>query len=173
LGRTLSNLAGALRAAVVIGPGTEAGHTVVARAAAMVGQPFAANCVAVTLGDPTIVTRSRWGGSLQEEAALRGSPAVLTVAAHAIPAEEIAGAAGPSVQPFSPDLDPADLVVRVVDHVAPAEAGIALADAKGVVSGGRGVLSAEGFAIVEELAGLLNAAVGCSRAVTMAGWRSH
>lgn len=173
LGRTLSNLAGALGAAVVIGPGTEAGHTVLARAAAMAGQPFAANCVAVTLGDPAIVTRSRWGGSLQEEAALRGSPAFLTVAAHAIPAEEIAGAAGPSLRSLTPDLDPADLVVRVVDHVAPAEAGIALADAKVVVSGGRGVGSAEGFAIVEELAGLLNAAVGCSRAVTMAGWRSH
>jgi electron transfer flavoprotein alpha subunit len=41
------------------------------------------------------------------------------------------------------------------------------------VSGGRGVGSKEGFAIIEELAGLLGAAVGCSRAVTSAGWRPH
>ncbi len=42
-----------------------------------------------------------------------------------------------------------------------------------VVSGGRGVGSKDGFAIIEELAGLLGAAVGCSRVVTSAGWRPH
>jgi electron transfer flavoprotein alpha subunit len=42
-----------------------------------------------------------------------------------------------------------------------------------VVSGGRGVGSEEGFAILEELAALLGGAVGCSRVVTNNGWRSH
>jgi electron transfer flavoprotein alpha subunit len=42
-----------------------------------------------------------------------------------------------------------------------------------VVSCGRGAGSPEGFAPAEELAGLLGGAVGCSRAVTIAGWRSH
>src|SRR2546430_736766 len=67
----------------------------------------------------------------------------------------------------------ADLVVRVVDHVSPRNGGVSLAEAKVIVSGGRGVGSKEGFAIIEDLAGLLGAAVGCSRAVASAGWRPH
>jgi electron transfer flavoprotein alpha subunit len=77
------------------------------------------------------------------------------------------------VERFSPELDGADLRVRVVEHVAASGGGVSLTDAKVVVSGGRGVGSKEGFAIIEELAGLLDAAVGCSRAVTSAGWRPH
>jgi electron transfer flavoprotein alpha subunit len=48
-----------------------------------------------------------------------------------------------------------------------------LAEARVVVTGGRGAGSAEGFNPIVELAVLLNAAVGCSRAVTIAGWRPH
>jgi len=57
---------------------------------------------------------------------------------------------------------------------APAGAGGAsLATARVVVGGGRGVGSAEGFASLEELAGLLGGAVGVSRVVTSEGWRPH
>ncbi len=64
-------------------------------------------------------------------------------------------------------------MVRVSGHVDPSSGGVSLTTAKVIVSGGRGVGSKEGFAIIEELAGLLGAAVGCSRAVTSAGWRPH
>ena len=151
---------------VVVGPGTERGNEVLAHVAAMLDLPMAANCVSATPGDPLTLTRVRWGGSLLEEARLHGSPALLTVAPHAVAADE---------QSVEIELVPAasEAIVRVSERVETVTAGVSLADADVVVSGGRGVGSAEGFAVIEELAALLGAAVGCSRAVTSAGWRPH
>jgi len=148
----------------IVGPGTDRGNEVLAHVAAQLDLPFAANVTDVR-GDE--VTRQRWGGSLLEEARIHADRKLLTAAPFAF------GASNTVVQAsvLSPSLDDA---VTVVEHVAPDTGGkVSLADAKVVVSGGRGVGSAEGFAILEELAGLLDGAVGCSRVVTSAGWRPH
>jgi electron transfer flavoprotein alpha subunit len=157
-------------ASAVVAPGTDRGNEVLAHVAAKLDQPMAANCVSVTPGDPFIVLRVRWGGSLLEQAALNGSPLLLSSAAHAVAAEPIGAVESLAV---SDSASEADRAVQVVEHVQAASAGVSLAEAEVVVSGGRGVGSSEGFSVIEELADLLGGAVGCSRAVTSAGWRPH
>jgi electron transfer flavoprotein alpha subunit len=168
--QTLLELAAERSASAVIAPGTDRGNEVLARVAAKLDQPMAANCLSVTPGDPASVLRTRWGGSLLEEAQLRGSPLLLTSAPHAVAAEPLGDV---EVVPVSAALSELDQIVHVVERVPASTAGVSLTDADVVVSGGRGVGSAEGFSVIEELAELLGGAVGCSRAVTSAGWRPH
>jgi electron transfer flavoprotein alpha subunit len=170
--QSIVELAGALSPAAVIGPGTDRGNEVLAHVAAKTDLPLAANCVSVSLGEPASVRRVRWGGSLLEEAHLHGSPMLLTVAPHAVSAAG-AEAGEATVESFTPTLSAADRLVHVSERAEAASAGVSLVDADVVVSGGRGVGSADGFSVIEELAALLGGAVGCSRAVTSAGWRPH
>jgi electron transfer flavoprotein alpha subunit len=166
----LDQLADRLRPDAVVAAGTNRGNEVLSHLAARRDIPFAANCIAV--GSDNTVTRVRWGGSLLEEARVNSDLKLLSVAPHMVEATTVNGGTA-TVEKFEPELTEADLVVRVVEHAETPSAGVSLAEAKVVVSGGRGVGSADGFGMLEELAGLLNAAVGCSRVVTMAGWRPH
>jgi electron transfer flavoprotein alpha subunit len=146
----------------IVGPGSDRGNEVIAHVAAQLDLPMAANVTEVR-GDE--VTRQRWGGTLLEEARIHAEQRLLTAAPFAFAAGEV-----PAHEILRPDVNGA---VKVAEHVAPDTGGISLSDAKVVVSGGRGVGSSEGFAILEELAALLDGAVGCSRVVTSAGWRPH
>ena len=157
----------------VVATGSDRGNDVMAHVAARADLPLAANCTAVEAGDTYLVTRLRWGGSLFEEAALGGAVKLLTVAPHAVASEENPSADGLEVVPFSPTLSEREFRVRVTGRLEPAAGTVTLQSARVVVGGGRGVGSAEGFAALEELAGLLGGAVGCSRAVTSLGWRPH
>lgn len=157
----------------ILAAGTERGQEVLAHVAARTELPMAANCTEIQAGEPYRITRARWGGSLLEEAYLDGEPKLLTVAPHVVRAEEVAEAIEMTINVVTPTLADKDFRVRVIDHVETAGDKVSLTDARVVVGGGRGVGSAEGFESLEELAALLGGAVGCSRAVTNQGWRSH
>ncbi len=164
----LDQLIDRIEATAVVAAGTNRGNEVLSHLAARRDLPFAANVVAI--GSDGSVTRVRWGGSLLEEARIHSDLKIVSVAPHMVEATTVNGG-NASVERFEPELE--EQVVRVVEHAETPSAGISLEEAKVVVSGGRGVGSADGFGMLEELAGLLNAAVGCSRVVTMAGWRPH
>jgi electron transfer flavoprotein alpha subunit len=164
----------------VLAASTDHGSEVLAHLGAVTGLPLAANCISASRTSPGEwrLVRQRWAGSLLEEAILAAPLALLTIAADGVPAQSVPfqGVPGQSaeliVTQYQPSLADGDLLVRAVES-ADRRAGVSLATARVVVGGGRGVGGAEGFAVLEELAGLLGAAVGVSRVVTSQGWRPH
>ena len=77
-----------------------------------------------------------------------------------------------NVEEFSPTLSEADFSVNVIS-VDKAKDKVTIADADIVVSGGRGLKGPENWAMVEELADTLGAALACSKPVSDMGWRPH
>ena len=172
--RVLAGLIAQTGASAVVAAATDRGNEVMAHLGALAGQPMAANCVSAGragAGSYRIV-RQRWAGLLLEDAVLEAPVALLTVATDAVPATPAAGPATLAVHVYEPELAEGDLLVRASES-AGQSGGISLASARVVVGGGRGVGSAEGFAPLEELAGLLGGVVGVSRVVTSEGWRPH
>ncbi|MFQ5556392.1 MAG: electron transfer flavoprotein subunit alpha/FixB family protein [Acidimicrobiales bacterium] len=171
-GETVAEMARELEPDTVIAGGSDRGNEVLAQAAARLDSAFVANCTGVTPGDPWEMTRLQWGGSLLEDVELTAEVALVTCAPHAVVAEPVDSPRDVVVEEFRVELDPVLARTVVRDRVVLTR-GMTLPTAPVVVGGGRGVGSAEGFAALEELAGLLGGVVGCSRAVTNNGWRPH
>ncbi len=172
--RALRELADTLGVDAVVAAGTERGQEIMASVGAATGLAMAANCLSASWLDTGAIglSRQRWGGSLIEDAALDGVPALLTVASDgvlAVPAEVPTSTTIHDVRAVAGELERRVMVSEWIARGG----GVSLADARVVVGGGRGVGSEEGFAALDELAGLLGAAVGVSRVVTSAGWRPH
>ncbi|MDH3301575.1 MAG: electron transfer flavoprotein subunit alpha/FixB family protein [Acidimicrobiia bacterium] len=171
---SVRQLADALGAEAVMSVGTDRGNEVMAQLAARTGLPFVANCTTIDASDDDewSMTRVQWGGSLLEDSTLAADRKLVTFAHHAVAAAEADTAGAGDVAEFEPELDDSHTITMIKDRAVETQ-GVTLSTSPVVVSGGRGVGSAEGFRVLEELAELLGGRVGCSRAVTNNGWRPH
>ena len=127
---------------------------------------------AIPRGAEKKITRLRWGSSLLEETILKGNPLLITLALNLVKAEAVSGES-PIIEEFQPKLSDKDFRVKLTGKEEDADSGTSLTSASIVIGGGRGVGSAEGFAVLEELAECIDGAVGGSRVATNNGWISH
>ncbi|MEV0378477.1 electron transfer flavoprotein subunit alpha/FixB family protein [Nonomuraea sp. NPDC050643] len=127
---------------------------------------------AVGLGEGFVADQSIFGGGVNVHSKVRkGTPIVAVRPNSTAP---VASAGAGAEEEVSVTLSDAAKAARIVERVKQEKgARPELTEAAIVVSGGRGVGSAENFVIIEGLADALGAAVGASRAATDAGWYPH
>jgi electron transfer flavoprotein alpha subunit len=115
-------------------------------------------------------TRQTYGGKAMAVVQPKAFPVVATVKLRTMePPTKEEGRTGEEIR-IEVALEASQLKTRVLEKVQEEVTGVKLEDAKIVVSGGRGLRGPEGFKILEQLAQVLNGAVGASRAATDAGW---
>ena len=123
-------------------------------------------------GDAVIVKHPINIGKVIATASIAGTPAVIGLRPGNTTLVENPKAA--KVEPIQPASDPSTARVRVVEISQGASAKLDIGEAPVVIAGGRGLKSAEGFKLAEDLADAFgNAAVGATRAVCDDGWRPH
>jgi electron transfer flavoprotein alpha subunit len=168
----LASLVGTAAPDAVLVASTAEGKEVAARLALKIDSGVLTD--AVNLGEGMVAEQSIFGGSsIVHSRVTKGVP-IITMRPNATSPVAADGPAAAERIDVSLELSDAARQARVVDRIV-VEKGTRpeLTEAAIVVSGGRGVGSAESFSIIEELADSLGAAVGASRAATDAGWYPH
>ncbi|MDQ2739680.1 MAG: electron transfer flavoprotein subunit alpha/FixB family protein [Actinomycetota bacterium] len=159
--------------AAVLVTSTFDGREIAGRLAVRLGAGLLSDVVGVTDSDGVVVaTQSVFGGEYTTQYRVTKGVPVISVRANAIEGSAPAVSA-PEIVELRTSVDAAS-VARVTQWL-PEEVGDRpeLGGAKVVVSGGRGVGSADNFRVVEELADDLGGAVGASRAAVDSGYYPH
>jgi electron transfer flavoprotein alpha subunit len=130
-----------------------------------------ADCTALAWEEGELMaTRPIYAGKLMSTCMIpERRPRVLTTRVRAFAKPEPEAGRDGEVVELEPAMAEDEILTKVVGFEE-SEGGVSLADASIIVSGGRGVGGPEGYEPLQELADLLNAALGASRAAVDAGW---
>jgi electron transfer flavoprotein alpha subunit len=157
----------------ILAPVTSRQREFMARLAAKLEVGLSADSVALAMnGDALVATRPIYAGKLLSKVTWAKQPWMATLRPNVFkPAESQAGASA-GVERLSLTVPGAQM--KFIERREEASTGLPeLTEAEIVLSGGRGMKGPENYVILEELGGIIGAAVGASRAAVDAGWRPH
>ncbi|MCP4714450.1 MAG: electron transfer flavoprotein subunit alpha/FixB family protein [Deltaproteobacteria bacterium] len=115
-------------------------------------------------------TKPVYGGNALATYTCDTFPQIATVRDKTMTSPEADASRQGEVTSIAAGLDPSAVRAKLLKRVKEEEEGVRLEEASIIVSGGRGIGGAEGFAQLQELAALLNGAVGASRPPCDNGW---
>jgi electron transfer flavoprotein alpha subunit len=172
--RTAAEVARQEAAGLVLLPSTSRGRELAAGLAAALDCGLAADVTAIepAAGGAVRFERPCFGGNRLIAVETLSLPVVAGVRPKAFPMPEVANGRAGEVVTVAVEVKPEELEsVKLLEFIAGGGEGqVSLQDAEVVVSGGRGLQKPEHFSLVRDLAQVLGAAVGASRAVVDAGW---
>ena len=147
---------------------TDIGRDMAPRLAARLGGGLAMDCIDLSIDPDTklmLQTRPVFGGNASAVMVTRTArPQMATVRPKTMSALEKDDSRQGEVVSMEPGADSSVIKAEVIDTVLEEVEGIKLEEAEVIVTGGRGVGSAEGFDVIKELADVLTGAVGATRA---------
>jgi electron transfer flavoprotein alpha subunit len=169
----VADLAGKESPQAIFAPVTTRQREFMARLAARLGAGLSADSTAMALDAGKLVaTRPIYAGKLLSKMTWAKTPWMVTLRPNVFRPGEAQAGASPTVE--KPAATIPGETMKLVERRQEASTGLPeLTEAEIVVSGGRGLKGPENFVILEELAKVLGAAVGASRAAVDAGWRPH
>lgn len=155
---------------IIIIPNTSLGKDLAPRVSAKLNAGLAMDCIALDVqGNDILATRPIYAGKLLQDVKPTSDVKIFTLRPNVFPASVINDSKAEVTIRNAENLDFSTKVVGIKKS----EGKLDVAEAEIIVSGGRGMKGPEHFQLISELAQLLGAAVGASRAVVDAGWRPH
>ena len=158
--------------AAVLAGNTPLGREVTARLCARLETAGIQDAIALSLeGDMPRWTVPLYGGTILQEVESERLPLVATLRSGCF-VKPLAGSPG-EITAFPVEVSAGDFSVKVRETVREIAQQVDLESAQVIVAGGRGMGSAENFALVEQLAQVLGGVVGATRPAIEAGWVSR